>query len=254
MKKLLLVVLSLMTMMVFTACGSEKTSTSQEDKANSEDKIKIVTSFYPIYIETLNVTKGIDGVVVENMTKPQTGCLHDYQMTPADMESFLQDVIDNQKNLKVVEAAKGIELLADEHGENPHVWVSVSNCMTQVQTIADELSKLDPEHADAYQKNAKEYIAKLEDLKQDMHNQIDNLPHKDIVTFHEAFPYFAKEFNLNIVGVIEREPGTAPTPSELDEIIAQVNDLQAKALFAEPQYSSTAAKTIANETGAKVDT
>ena len=151
MKKLLLVVLSLMTMMVFTACGSEKTSTSQEDKANSEDKIKIVTSFYPIYIETLNVTKGIDGVVVENMTKPQTGCLHDYQMTPADMkklenadvfiangagmESFLQDVIDNQKNLKVVEAAKGIELLADEHGENPHVWVSVSNCMTQVQRI-----------------------------------------------------------------------------------------------------------------------
>lgn len=270
MKKLLLVVLSLMTMMVFTACGNEKTSTSQEDKANSEDKIKIVTSFYPIYIETLNVTKGIDGVVVENMTKPQTGCLHDYQMTPADMkklenadvfiangagmESFLQDVIDNQKNLKVVEAAKGIELLADEHGENPHVWVSVSNCMTQVQTIADELSKLDPEHANAYQKNAKEYIAKLEDLKQDMHNQIDNLPHKDIVTFHEAFPYFAKEFNLNIVGVIEREPGTAPTPSELDEIIAQVNDLQAKALFAEPQYSSTAAKTIANETGAKVYT
>lgn len=87
-----------------------------------------------------------------------------------------------------------------------------------------------------------------------MHNHIDNLPHKDIVTFHEAFPYFAKEFNLNIVGVIEREPGTAPTPSELDEIIAQVNDLQAKALFAEPQYSSTAAKTIANETGAKVYT
>lgn len=174
MKKLLLVVLSLMTMMVFTACGSEKTSTSQEDKANSEDKIKIVTSFYPIYIEALNVTKGIDGVVVENMTKPQTGCLHDYQMTPADMkklenadvfiangagmESFLQDVIDNQKNLKVVEAAKGIELLADEHGENPHVWVSVSNCMKQVQTIADELSKLDPEHADAYQKMLKNIL------------------------------------------------------------------------------------------------
>ena len=273
MKKFLVILLSLLSVLVFSACSNEVGNNSAYDNEKSEDntqKVKIITSFYPIYIETLNITKGIDGVVVENMTKPQTGCLHDYQMTPADMkklenadvfiangagmESFLQDVIDNQKNLKVVEAAKGIELLADEHGENPHVWVSVSNCMTQVQTIADELSKLDPEHADAYQKNAKEYIAKLEDLKQDMHNQIDNLPHKDIVTFHEAFPYFAKEFNLNIVGVIEREPGTAPTPSELDEIIAQVNDLQAKALFAEPQYSSTAAKTIANETGAKVYT
>lgn len=247
MKKLLLIILSLMTMMVFTACSSEKTSGINQEKANSEDKVKIVTSFYPIYIETLNITKGIDGVIVENMTKPQTGCLHDYQMTPADMkklenanifiangagmEAFLQDIIDNQKNLKVIEAAKDIELLADEHGENPHVWVSVSNSIIQIQTIADELSKLDPKHEEAYQNNAKEYIAKLETLKQDMHKQIDNLPHKDIITFHEAFPYFAKEFNLNIVGVIEREPGTTPTPNELNEIIAQVNDLKTKMLY-----------------------
>lgn len=269
MKRLLLIILSLLMMSVFTACGNEKSDIDEPIKqANSEDKVKIVTSFYPIYIETLNITKGINGVVVENMTKPQIGCLHDYQMTPADMkkledadifvangagmEAFLQDIIDNQKQLNVIESAKNIELLKDEHGENAHVWVSVSDCIIQVQTIADELSKLDPDNAAAYQQNAKEYIAKLENLKQQMHKQIDNLPHKDIVTFHEAFPYFAKEFNLNIVDVIEREPGTTPTPSELTGIIEKVNNLQAKALFAEPQYSSTAAKTIANETGAKV--
>lgn len=256
-------------MSVFTACGNEKVDINEPMKQeNSEDKVKIVTSFYPIYIETLNITKGINGVVVENMTKPQTGCLHDYQMTPADMkkledadifvangagmEAFLQDIIDNQKQLNVIESAKNIELLKDEHGENAHVWVSVSDCIVQVQTIADELSKLDPDNAVAYQRNAKEYIAKLENLKQEMHKQIDNLPHKDIVTFHEAFPYFAKEFNLNIVDVIEREPGTTPTPRELTGIIEKVNSLQAKALFTEPQYSSTAAKTIANETEAKV--
>lgn len=271
MKKLLLVIFSLMMMTIFVGCGTENTQVSnQENKVKSEDKVKIVTSFYPIYIETLNITKGIDGVVVENMTKPQTGCLHDYQMTPADMkkledadifvangagmESFLQDIIDNQKDLKVIESAKNISLLEDEHGQNAHVWVSVSNCIIQVQTIADELSELDPNNASAYQKNAKEYIAKLEQLKQEMHQKIDDLPHKDIVTFHEAFPYFAKEFNLNIVDVIEREPGSAPSPSELTEIVNKVNNLQAKALFAEPQYSSTAAKTIANETGAKVYT
>lgn len=269
MKKLLLIVLSIMVTILFTACGNEQNQTSN-NSAKSEGKIKIVTSFYPIYIETLNIAKGIDGVEVENMTKPQTGCLHDYQMTPADMkkletanifvangagmESFLQDIIDNQKQLSVIDSSKNIELLKDEEGENPHVWVSVSNCIIQVKTIADELSKLDPEHKEQYQKNAEEYIAKLEDLKKEMHAEIDNLPHKDIVTFHEAFPYFAKEFNLNIVGVIEREPGTAPSPTELTDIIAKVNSLQAKALFAEPQYSPTAAKTIANETGAKLYT
>lgn len=261
--------LSIMVTILFTACGNEQNQTSDKS-AKSEGKIKIVTSFYPIYIETLNIAKGIDGVEVENMTKPQTGCLHDYQMTPADMkklenanifvangagmESFLQNIIDNQKQLAVIDSSKNIELLKDEHGENPHVWVSVSNCIIQVQTIADELSKLDPAHEEQYQKNAKEYIAKLEDLKKEMHAEIDNLPHKDIVTFHEAFPYFAKEFNLNTVGVIEREPGTAPSPTELTDIIAKVNSLQAKALFAEPQYSPTAAKTIANETGAKLYT
>ena len=65
---------------------------------------------------------------------------------------------------------------------------------------------------------------------------------------------FANNTNRDVFRLSYPCPGTAPTPSELDEIIAQVNDLQAKALFAEPQYSSTAAKTIANETGAKVYT
>ena len=93
---------------------------------------------------------------------------------------------------------------------------------------------------------------KLEKLKEEMHNELDNLPHKDIVTFHEAFPYLAKEFKLNIVSVIEREPGTEPTPQELEDTIKQVKGLDTKVLFTEPQYSPAAAETIARETGAKI--
>lgn len=271
MKKFLVILLSLLSVLVFSACSNEVGNNSSYDNEKSEDntqKVKIITSFYPIYIETLNITKGIDGVVVENMTKPQTGCLHDYQMTPADMkkletanifiangagmESFLEDIIEHQQQLQIIDSSKNIALLEDEHGVNPHVWVSVSNYIIQVETIAEELSRLDPEHKNQYQQNAQDYIAKLKNLRQAMHEKIDKLPNKKIVTFHEAFPYFAKEFNLDIVGVIEREPGTIPSPHELTSIIDQVNSLEAKALFAEPQYSSSAAKTIANETKAKV--
>ena len=74
------------------------------------------------------------------------------------------------------------------------------------------------------------------------------------MTFHEAFPYFAKEFNLNIISVVEREPGTEPTPAELQETIEQVKKLPVKVLFTEPQYSPSAAETIARETGAKIYT
>ena len=74
------------------------------------------------------------------------------------------------------------------------------------------------------------------------------------MTFHEAFPYFAKEFDLNIVEVIEREPGSEPSPKELEETIKKVRELNVKALFAEPQYPAGAANTIAKESGATLYT
>ena len=87
-----------------------------------------------------------------------------------------------------------------------------------------------------------------------MHDTLDKVPHKDIVTFHEAFPYFAKEFGLNIIAVVEREPGSEPTPNELQAVIQQIKPLSSKVLFTEPQYSPNAAQTIARETGAKIYT
>lgn len=85
-----------------------------------------------------------------------------------------------------------------------------------------------------------------------MHAELDSLPNRDIITFHEAFPYFAEEFNLNIVGVIEIEPDSEPSAKEIENIIATVKANNIKALFTEPQYSSQVAQTIANETGATV--
>lgn len=243
------------------------------DKAaekKSAEPFRIVTSFYPMYVATINITDGVDGVEVYNMTKPQTGCLHDYQLMTEDMktlekadafvingagmEDFMDKVTEQQKALKVIDASRGIALMHDEEGDNPHVWLSVTDAITQVRNIADQLKEADPAHADSYEKNAAAYIKKLTALKSEMHASLDNVPHKDIVTFHEAFPYFAKEFNLNIIGVVEREPGTEPTPTELQETIEQVNALPTKVLFTEPQYSPAAAETIARETGAKIYT
>ena len=259
---LLLLVLSI----ALVGCGGADKAAEKKTAA----PFRIVTSFYPMYIATINITDGVDGVEVYNMTKPQTGCLHDYQLMTEDMktlekadafvingagmEDFMDKVTEQQKKLKVIDASRGIELIHDEEGDNPHVWLSVTDAIAQVRNIADQLKEADPAHADAYEKNAAAYIEKLTALKTEMHAALDNVPHKDIVTFHEAFPYFAKEFNLNIIGVVEREPGTEPTPTELQETIEQVNALPTKVLFTEPQYSPAAAETIARETGAKIYT
>jgi zinc transport system substrate-binding protein len=124
----------------------------------------------------------------------------------------------------------------------------------QVQTIGDQLALLDPHNATKYQENTKAYIKKLQAQRDKMHLALDGIKNRDIVTFHEAFPYFAQEFNFNIAAVIEREPGSAPNAKELSETIDQVKSLKINALFAEPQYPAKAADTIATATGAKVYT
>ena len=260
MKKIFSLITVFAVIIFFTACGTNKES----------DKLKIVTSFYPIYLDAINIAGNVEGVEVVNLTKPQTGCLHDYQLTTEDMktletadifivnglgmENFLDKVTSARSDLKIIDASKSDEiyLLKDGDEINPHVWVSVTYAMQQVKAITSQLCEADPAHADAYKKNALEYLNKLSALRDEMHLALDNLPNKDIVTFHEAFPYFAAEFKLNIAAVIEREPGTEPTPQELAETIQKVNALPVKIIFHEPQYSPKAADTIARETGATI--
>lgn len=236
----------------------------------------IITSFYPMYISATNIAKDIPDVKVVNLTKPITGCLHDYQMSPdemkmlssadvfvvngAGMESFMEKVMKECKDMKVIEASRGIELIKEEsaHGDhvhesaNPHVWVSISLVMKQVANIAEDLASADPKNAGKYMANAKTYLEKLEALKKKMHDALDGAKNKKIVTFHEAFPYFAKEFGFEIVAVIEREPGSEPNAKELAETIETVRKSGIRVLFAEPQYSAKCAETIAKETSAKV--
>lgn len=259
-KKIFSLITVLAVIIFFTGCGANKDS----------DKLKIVTSFYPMYIDAINIAGNVEGVEVVNLTRPQTGCLHDYQLTTEDMktletadifivnglgmENFLDKVTSARSDLKIIDASKSDEIYTLKDGDeiNPHVWVSVTYAMQQVKAITSQLCEADPAHSDAYKKNALEYLNKLSALRDEMHLALDNLPHKDIVTFHEAFQYFAAEFKLNIVAVIEREPGTEPTTQELAETIQKVNALPVKILFAEPQYSPKSADTIARETGATI--
>lgn len=272
-KSIKLLSLVLLGLLVVSGCGVNNQSKAKVSPTeNSNSTMTIAASFYPMYIFALNVAKDIPNVNVIDMTKPTAGCLHDYAATPQDMknlegakilitngagmESFMGKITSQMPNLKIVESSQGIELIkgAGDEGDNPHVWVSISNAITQVQTIGDQLALLDPNNATKYKENTTVYIKKLEAQRTKMHLALDGIKNRDIVTFHEAFPYFAKEFNFNIAAVIEREPGSEPSAKDLAKTIDKVKSLKVKALFAEPQYSTRAADTIAKETGAKVYT
>lgn len=250
-----------------------------EDK--NDQKFNIVTSFYPMYIATSNIVDGIDDVSLKNMTNVEVGCLHDYQLTTKDMnileranifiingggmESFMEKAISAYPNLVIINSSEGILEKHDEekheritnnkehhHGDNAHIWVSISMYIEQVKNIANQLSEVDPNNKDKYLSNANTYIQKLEKLKDEMHKDLDTIENKNIVTFHEAFEFFAEEFNLNVVAVIEREPGTSPSAGELANIIDTIKASNANAIFVEPQYEASVANTISKETGIPV--
>ena len=263
----------LIVIIVIAGVISIVTINKNKEKINNakidSGKLKIITSFYPMYIATLNIVDGIEDVELENLTKPTTGCLHDYQLSPAEMvkiessdifiangagmESFMDNVINTYPNLKVIYASNNIELIKDESGKNnAHVWVSISKHIEQIINIKDSLCTIDSKNADKYAVNADKYISDLSTQLEKMKTVLSSTTKNNIITFHEAFPYFAKEFDLNIVSVIEREPGTEPSPKELANTIKIVKDSNVEVLFAEPQYSKSSADIIAAETGAKV--
>src|SRR5208283_414562 len=222
----------LLIMFLFVSVIGCKHETAQETK-----KIKLVASFYPMYIMALNVVKDVPDVSVSNLTPPMTGCLHDYTLTTDDMkkladaqvfvangagmESFLDRVMAQYPQIKIIKLADGIPLIKGkgEEGDNPHVWVSIPLAITEVENFGKAMEKFDPAHSDLYRKNTKAYVDKLETLQKKMGTEL--LPYKDrkIITFHEAFPYFAQEFGLKIAAVVEREPGSEPSAKELADTI-----------------------------------
>ena len=111
-------------------------SDSAKNTDEADDMLTVVTSFYPMYIATLNIVDGVKGVRLENLSEPQTGCLHDFQLTPEDMkllstadvfvingggiESFMSDVAKAYPQLDVVEACEDVALLSEDDADSDH--------------------------------------------------------------------------------------------------------------------------------------
>jgi zinc transport system substrate-binding protein len=260
-----LALLLVLVMLFFTvSCTATGLIVDQNNRTGKKDGLVFVTSVYPLYLATAQIAKGIDKVTVRNLTEEVTGCLHDYQLTTGNMktlekadvfiingvglENYIETVARDLPNLRLITAADGIDIVAN----NPHVWVSITNMIRQVETIAGQMGAIDPANKEAFAKNAKLYIDQLTAQRQKMHDSIDSLPERRIVTVHEAFTYFAAEFNLDIVGVIEREPDSEPSAAELANTIQLIRNKKVRAVFAEPQYPATAAQQIAEESGVRM--
>jgi zinc/manganese transport system substrate-binding protein/manganese/iron transport system substrate-binding protein len=202
------------------------------------------------------------------------------------LESWLSDLVASVgAGARVVELAEGLEPIqaehdhehaeataaaehghehveetpAGEHGHeheagNPHLWLDPDYAVEYVRRIARTLGEIDPDGAATYQANAERFIAEIEEFDAWAKGQVKQIPpeRRKLITFHDAFPYFAEHYGLELVGVIVLSPGRDPSPQELAQLVDLIRQQGVPAIFTEPQFNPKLAETLAREAGIKV--
>ncbi|WP_370694079.1 MULTISPECIES: metal ABC transporter substrate-binding protein [Peribacillus] len=287
--KAILVALACFTVMV--GCSNEEVVNNQGEKESANEKIHIVTTFYPMYEFTKNITQDkaqVDLLIPSNIEP------HDWQPTPKDMAAiqkadlvvynspFMETwIMSIQESLGkgqplFIEASEGISLMegteedsdhdngeSDRHDEeshdedhkqlDPHVWLSPVLAQKEVQTITDAIVKQDPENKDYYERNSKNYIQQLKELDELYRTTLDKPSNKEMITQHAAFGYLAKEYGLTQVPIAGLSPSEEPSPAKLAELKKYAKEHQINVIYFEETTSPKVAQTLAGELGAETE-
>lgn len=276
--------LLLLPLLLLSACTPQK--------ANSEPKqetLSLVATTYPIYLFLSEVTRGADGVSVTPLINQSISCLHNYTLSVNDMkvmegadvlfmngaglDDFVLDSSHSNASLTLVDCSSGMNLLPahedteepvheevqesnpahDHDGDwDPHYWLDPNCAAAMLTRIEQQLSKLDPNNADLYQKNAasatETIVAEYTRLK----NKLAPLKARELITFHDGFSYFAHAFDLKILLAVEEEEGQEASAQVIAHALSLIDTYKLPAIFTEQYSSDATARAIAREAGVSV--
>ena len=208
---------------------------------------------------------------------PKNADVHTFEPRPSDvrmiasakllvmnglgLDDWLTKVISNAAAegtplLQLGPGLPGVVLLPDETPatENPHLFMDVQYAEVYVDRIATALETADPAHAADYDSQAAAYKRQLETLDAWVRAQISTIPeaNRKMVTFHDAFPYYAREYGITIVGVAVTAPGQDPSAGYMATLITAIENAGVKAIFSESQFPTKLADQLASEAHCKV--
>lgn len=274
-KKGSLLIASLAILFIMVGCGNQEAT-------KDSTKLQIVTSFYPMYDFTQNVAG--DNAEVSVLMKAGTEP-HDYEPSAKDiakiadsdvfvynskeMETWVSSVLTNidTKKTVVVDASQGIDLLEGNHSDDetdaeheghshahdPHIWLDPVLAQKQVDTIKEGIIKADTKNKETYEKNALAYKEKLAALNEKFEMGLKNAENRTFVTQHAAFAYLANRYDLEQVAIAGLSPDQEPSPAKLAELNDFIKENNIKIIYFAETASPKIAKTVANETGAKLE-
>lgn len=263
----LFVLILLLAISAVSILGTALFVKREEAETATKGKIlNVVASFYPVYISALNVTDGVEGVELSNLTEPTTGCLHDYTLTPKDMktlskadvllvngggiENFVADVAKAYPKLKIVDISKDLKVEDHDQENNAHYWMSLPLYRQQVKTMATELAKIDRVHASQYEANGKIYDGKLAELAKEEENLKGRLSHA--VVFHEAFSYFCNDLGCQVEYTLDLDEERQVSAGEVRDTLNALKTMDSKVVIAEETYGKKMAERMKVEVGASI--
>ena len=274
MKKLLVAAL---VVLGIAGCATGKENSSQTTSATAESKkLQVVTTNSIIY----DMTKNIAGDLVDlHSIVPVGQDPHEYEPLPEDVQKVQKaDLIfynginlENGGNAwftKMVKNAKkeankdyfavsdGVQVIylegQNEAGkEDPHAWLNIENGIIYAKNIAKQLIAKDPKNKEAYEKNLKAYVEKLEALDKDAKARIAKIPEEKrlIVTSEGCFKYFSKAYDIPSAYIWEINTEEEGTPEQISKLVRQLRESKVPSLFVESSVDDRPMKTVSQETG-----
>ena len=246
------------------------TNSNQQFTTTDNSKLQVISSFYPLHEFSQNV--GQEKVDV-TLLVPAGVAPHDWGPTIKDVQRMqksdliiingigFENWIDNLEETNyqgvIVDTSNGIldKNLSQEQinsSGDPHIWLNPVYAQIQVQNIANAFSDSDPKNQQYYQLNAAKYIEELEFLDLKIRNELSDC-NQDFVAFHDAFSYFADEYNLNQHTIIlSNNPHGEATAKTLENVISTAKKLNIKVIFSEENVNTKTSEIIANEIDGKV--
>ena len=248
------------------------TNSNQHSTKIDSDKLQVISSFYPLHEFAQNIGKEkVDAILlVPPGVEP-----HDWEPTIKDVqkmqtadfilingigfENWVSDLNNTDYHGTIVDTSNGILVKLDEegkeeaqHSSDPHIWLNPVYAKSQVQNIANAFSSSDPQNQKYYLSNAVKYIEQLELLDLKIRNELSEC-NSDFVSFHNAFSYFADEYNLTQHTIVSSNDSHGEvTAKTLENIISTAIQSDIKVIFSEDTVDSRTSEIIANEIGGKV--
>ena len=236
---------------------------NSEEQTPQETQVTVVTSFYPVYIAAENIIGEEEGVNLQNLSEPQTGCLHDFQLTPEDMklldgadvfiingggaESFLADVMKRYPDLTVINATEELES-EEEEDILMHAWMNTGLYEKEVKAILQGLCEICPDKQEAFTENAEAYLKKVEDLDAQMKELTLQLEGKTVILFSEAYEGLAKQLGLQVIYLLDLDEERQLSSGEVAEVMAAIENQPDSFVIAEELYGSDMGELVNKQT------